>query len=108
MTGNEYQKKAAKTVLYPKELGLYYVTMGLAGEAGEISNVVKKILRDDNKNLTQEKKEILKKEIGDVMWYIARICSELNLNLDDVMEANIEKLYSRMDRGVLRGSGDNR
>ncbi len=108
MTGNEYQQKAEKTNLVKGELALYYAVLGLTGEAGEIANAVKKIIRDNNNQITKEKIQQLKKELGDVLWYIARICSELNLNLDDVMKENIEKLYSRMQRNALHGDGDNR
>ena len=108
MTGNEYQEKASKTALYPKEMGLYYVALGLTAESGEVANCIKKIIRDDNNVITQEKREQLKKELGDVLWYLSRICAELDLSMDDVMSANIEKLYSRMERGTLQGSGDER
>jgi len=108
MHGNEYQKKAKETAHYSKKDGIYYITIGLMGEAGEVANKVKKIIRDDGGQLTDQRREILKKELGDVMWYIAMLCTELGLNLDDVMEANNEKLASRKKRSKIQGDGDDR
>lgn len=106
---NKYQKACTKTAVYPN-LGknFVYPTLGLIGEAGELANKIKKIVRDDRSKVTSEKKEDLKKELGDVMWYVAQLSTELNLKLSDVARENIEKLSSRMVRGKLRGSGDNR
>jgi len=87
---------------------LYYPTLGLAGEAGEISNKVKKIMRDDCGVVTDEKREDLIGELGDVMWYLAALATELGIDLDEVAEKNIEKLFSRKERGKLQGSGDDR
>ena len=108
MTGNEYQNLAKKTALYPREMGVYYTTLGLAGEAGEIANKVKKIIRDDKNVVTDARREDLKSEIGDVLWYCAMLAEELGLALDDVMAANIEKLASRQNRNKLGGEGDGR
>jgi NTP pyrophosphatase (non-canonical NTP hydrolase) len=109
MTFEEYQEKSRKTALYPS-IGhrIVYPTLGLVGEAGEISNKVKKIFRDDNSVITEEKKTEIRKELGDVLWYLAQISTELNLSLDQLAQANIERLYSRMERGTLHGNGDNR
>lgn len=108
MHGSEYQANAKKTARYPREHAIYYVAMGLAGEAGELINKIKKIIRDDNNQLTAERKEQIKQELGDLMWYIAMICEETGLSLDEVMEANNKKLLGRVERGTIGGDGDNR
>ncbi len=108
MNANEYQEKAKKTALYPKEHALPYLSLGLIGEAGEVANKVKKIIRDDNSVVTPEKREDLRGEIGDVLWYCAMLCEELDMNLGDAMSDNITKLYDRLRRGKIGGSGDKR
>lgn len=109
MQFDEYQKKAGETALYPNVgNNIVYPTLGLVGEAGEIANKVKKIYRDAGGVLTEEKKEDLKKELGDVIWYLAQVSSELGLDLNDIAELNIARLKDRKDRGVLHGDGDNR
>lgn len=105
---NLYQQLAEKTAIYPKEMGLYYTTLGLVGEAGEIANKVKKIIRDDNGELSFEKRVELVSELGDVLWYVANLASELKVDLDKVASTNINKLFGRKDRGALQGSGDDR
>ena len=108
MTFNDYQIQASATAIYPKEIGLYYAALGLAGESGEICNATKKIARDDNGVLSEEKRQALIKETGDVLWYLAALCTELNVSMDDVAEINLGKLASRAQRGTISGSGDNR
>jgi NTP pyrophosphatase (non-canonical NTP hydrolase) len=109
MNFEEYQKKSRKTALYPKiGEGFVYPTMGLAGEAGEVAEKVKKIFRDKNGVVDEDTKNTIKKELGDVLWYVSQIATEFNLSLDEIAEENIEKLYSRMERGTLNGDGDNR
>jgi len=109
MNFNEYQEKSKKTAIYPNQgKNFIYPTLGLVGEAGEVAEKIKKVIRDNDGLLTEEKIQELKKELGDVLWYIAQMCIELNLTLDEVAEHNIEKLYSRMERGKLQGSGDER
>lgn len=105
---NEYQEKAAKTAMYPKEAGIAYVTMGLAGEAGEISNKVKKIYRDNGGVLTVATQEQLAKEVGDVLWYVAMMAKEFGYTLEEVAQMNIDKLESRYNRGAIQGEGDER
>jgi len=122
MEFKEYQEKASTTAIYLekfkmiydnlpepviKYLGLSYTANGL-GEVGEIQGKVKKILRDQGGNVTEENKEDLKKELGDVLWYVASMASELGISMDDIATVNIEKLFSRKERNVLNGSGDNR
>ena len=108
MDFNEYQNFTNSTAIYPKEVGLYYTTMGLVGEAGELANVVKKVIRDDGGELTDAKVKKLVKELGDVLWYASEFASGLGVSLNDVACKNIEKLTSRKERGTLGGSGDDR
>lgn len=105
ITATDYQVAACGTAIFPKETALAYLTLGLAGEAGEIANKAKKLIRDgDNADKRQE----ITKELGDVCWYIAVLAEELGVNLGKVMEDNIKKLADRQARGKLQGSGDNR
>ncbi len=106
---NDYQKEAHKTARYVK-IGEEYVypTLGLAGEAGELANKVKKIFRDKGGKIDEETKEALKLELGDILWYTAEIATVLGIPLEDVADTNLKKLASRKDRGIIQGSGDNR
>lgn len=109
MDFKEYQEKSRKTAVYPdKDNNFIYPTLGLSGEAGEVSEKIKKVIRDKEGIIDDETREAIKKELGDVLWYVSQIATELGLSLDDIAEKNIEKLYSRMERGKLNGSGDNR
>lgn len=106
-----YQECSNSTAIYPGKdstFGLVYTVLGLAGEAGEVANKVKKILRDSNGVITPEVRESLKKEMGDVLWYVAQTCRELDLELYEVAILNTIRLQDRKERGVLKGSGDNR
>ena len=104
-----YQDAAESTAVYPdKGDNLYYPALGLAGEAGEVCEKIKKIMRDQKGHFTEENVEDIAKELGDVLWYIATIATELNMSLAAVAEDNMEKLRDRMERGVIKGSGDNR
>lgn len=105
----DYQEKSRKTAIYPNAgANFIYPTIGLAGETGEVSEKIKKVIRDKGGIIDDETREAIKKELGDVLWYIAQLATELELSLDDIAENNIEKLYSRLDRGVINGNGDNR
>ena len=111
MTFNEYQDHAATTAIYPKRgkiSGLAYTALGLNGEAGEVAEKIKKALRDNNGVIDEAKTYELAKELGDVLWYVAETASQLGLSLGQIAEINVEKLYSRKDRGQLQGSGDER
>lgn len=108
MEFNEYLKQAITTKLYPEGMAVPYVTLGLMGEAGEVAEKIKKVIRDDNGIISEAKKQDLGKEIGDVLWYVAALCDELGLDFNQVALDNIAKLQSRKERGVLQGSGDNR
>ena len=106
MNINTYQQQAAKTAIYKDKL--IYPTLGLAGEAGEIANKVKKVLRDNSGELDESVRQNLIDELGDVLWYIAALSTDLKTDLSEVANKNIEKLNSRKNRGVIGGSGDNR
>lgn len=108
MNFKEYQEKASTTAVYPVEHKVIYPTLGLNGEAGEVAEKVKKVIRDSDGEFTPEKIQELKKEIGDVLWYVSALCTDLGLDMGEVAQANIDKLFSRKDRGVIHGNGDNR
>lgn len=109
MDFKKYQKESRKTAIYPKiGKNFIYPTLGLCSEAGEIAGKIKKVLRDEGGKISVEKKELIKEELGDVLWYVAQIASELGLSLEDIAKHNLEKLFSRKARGKLSGSGDKR
>jgi NTP pyrophosphatase (non-canonical NTP hydrolase) len=103
MDFNKYQDKAFTTATETSK-NIYYMTLGMAGESGEIANKIKKVMRDGATLDTED----IKKEIGDVLWYCAGLCTVIGISLDDVAETNIAKLMSRKERGVIAGNGDNR
>ncbi len=102
---NDYQKLAMKTAIFPSDMGVYYATLGLAGEAGEIANKVKKFIRDGH---SVEKEKELISELGDVLWYVAAVADVIGVSLEDVAKDNMYKLAERQRNGTLKGSGDNR
>ena len=109
MTFEEYQKESRKTALYPnKDNNFVYPVLGLCGESGEIAEKIKKVIRDEGGIVDENKKEEIKKELGDVLWYISQIATELKISLSEVAKVNIEKLQSRLERNKISGSGDNR
>jgi len=109
MEFKEYQQLAKTTAAYPEIKEKYvYPTLGLLGEAGEVAEKVKKIFRDNGGALDDDRRMMIKKELGDVLWYLSQIATEMNISLDDVAKDNIDKLKSRRDRGVISGDGDNR
>lgn len=108
---NEYQQKAASTAIYREGnegRELFYVALGLAGEAGEFAGEVSKLIRDDKGSLTENRKKKLISEAGDVFWFLAQTCTELGVTMEEVAQANLDKLASRKERGVLNGSGGDR
>jgi NTP pyrophosphatase (non-canonical NTP hydrolase) len=109
MNFNEYQTKSRKTAKYPA-IGhpVIYPTLGLTNEAGEVAGKIKKIFRDKNGVIGDTEREALQGELGDVLWYLAQVCTELDLSFDDVAEHNITKLFDRLERGKIGGDGDNR
>lgn len=113
MKMNEYQNFTMQTATYPgagdgTTGAVVYTALGLAGEAGEIANKVKKIIRDNDGVLTPEVASDLAKELGDVFWYLARFAAEIDYPLENIAESNLAKLLDRRDRNVITGSGDNR
>ncbi len=109
MRFSEYQRLSRETAVYP-QLGenLVYPALGLCGEAGETAEKIKKAMRDDGGVLTDERREAVAAELGDVLWYVAQLATEAGLDLEEIADANLEKLASRQRRSVLHGSGDER
>lgn len=111
MNFNEYQQSTGMTAIYTGKQsvgGLVYTTLGLAGEGGEVANKVKKILRDSEGIVTEETRKKLLDEAGDCLWYLSQFVTELGGSLEQVAVANIAKLTDRLNRGVVKGDGDNR
>ncbi len=108
MTLNEYQQKALETAIYSKEYKIIYPALGMCGEAGEVADKVKKVIRDNHQEFTPEKKGEIAKEIGDVLWYCATLAHDLGYSLEEIAEINYAKLKSRQMRGKISGEGDNR
>lgn len=104
-----YQAESRKTALYPP-IGhpVIYPILGLVNEAGEVAGKIKKIFRDKDGQISDETRQALKAELGDVLWYLAQVCTELDLSLQEVAEANLDKLFDRMERQQIQGNGDNR
>lgn len=112
LTLDEYAERTADTAIYPGAgtgswEALSYVGLGL-GEAGEIQGKIKKVIRDDGGIVTDAKRHDIVAEMGDAYWYLARLCAELGVSPSDVLRANLDKLASRKERGVITGSGDER
>ena len=107
---NQYQKMALKTAFYKAKYKIIYAALGLGNEAGEVMGKIKKWLRGDDGDgpMSKNRREELKGELGDVLWYLAVLSRDLNLSLDDIAKANILKLQSRKKRGALKGDGDKR
>lgn len=109
MDFNTYQQKARETAIYPNMGSEFtYPALGLVGEAGEIANKLKKVIRDNDGVLTDKVRESVGDEIGDCLWYIAQLATEMGYDLDTLAQNNVNKLASRKERGVIAGSGDNR
>ena len=109
MKFTEYQQKSRATAKYPI-IGhsVIYPTLGLTNEAGEVAGKIKKVFRDKDGLISDETREALKAELGDVLWYLAQVATELNLSLDEIAEHNIAKLLDRQARGKIQGEGDHR
>lgn len=110
---SEYAEKIKPLALYPEAnegtiMALCYTSLGLAGEAGEVANQIKKILRDDAGRITSKRRESLVSELGDVAWYLVRLCAELQIDPQQIIDENVKKLYGRKERGTIAGDGDKR
>lgn len=107
---DEYQKKALTTASTTGDefKDIMHWALGVNGEAGEIAEKLKKIIRDKKGNISEDDKAELSKEIGDVLWYLAVLAEHLGMSFEEIAEANLAKLQSRKKRGVIGGSGDNR
>lgn len=109
MEFKEYQQESRKTAVYPViGQGFVYPALGLAGESGEVVEKIKKIFRDQQGMVGDEQRQAVAKELGDVLWYLAQLATELDLELNQVAQDNLDKLFSRQQRGQLHGSGDER
>lgn len=109
ITFDRYQKLSRKTAIYPNiGKNFVYPTLGIADEAGEVTGKIKKAIRDDGGKITEERRSEISKELGDVLWYIAQLATELKLSLSAIALDNLEKLKSRAKRGKIGGSGDSR
>jgi NTP pyrophosphatase (non-canonical NTP hydrolase) len=105
---SEYQRRSRATAEYPRTAWLAYPALGLSGEAGEVAEHAKKAIRDDRGEISEERRAAMSKELGDVLWYVSQLATELDLDLDEIAQANLDKLLSRQQRGVLSGDGDDR
>lgn len=105
---NSYQRSAEGTAIYPDQHKIIYPALGMAGEAGEVANKVKKLIRDGPENRPETWREDIASEIGDVLWYCAALANDLNLTLGMIASQNLNKLQKRKAKGTLGGSGDTR
>ena len=103
-----YQKVALTTAIYPREQAIIYPTLGLTGEAGEVANKVKKIIRDGTDKTSEDMVQAISSEIGDCLWYIAVLADDVGIKLSDIANANLEKLANRKKNNTIHGSGDTR
>jgi len=108
MQANDYQEWTRTVAKYPSDQGINYTILGLVGEAGEVADKYKKVIRDHGGFLDDVQEEALVKEVSDVAWYLARLSDELGITLEDLFSLNFEKLMDRKKRGVLQGNGDDR
>ena len=110
MNFEEYEIQAGLTAMYPTDAlsAIAYLALGLNGEAGEVAEKVKKMIRDhdDLEEAIVQRQMQLALELGDVLWYLAQLCKELGVSLEEVAEMNIKKLHSRYERKKIKGSGD--
>ena len=105
---NKYQAEAMVTAVFKEELKIVYPALGLNGEAGEVAEKVKKVLRGDSEGFTEDKCREIAKELGDCLWYVSVLANSIGYTLQEIAEMNINKLRSRQQRGRIGGSGDNR
>lgn len=105
---NDYQKSALATAIYPNDGTVSYLALAISGEAGELADKVKKVLRDKDGVFSDADKKALALELGDVMWYVANLSEVIGYQLSDIAQMNIDKIAGRVKRGTLHGAGDNR
>jgi NTP pyrophosphatase (non-canonical NTP hydrolase) len=105
---SDYQTQASKTAIYNDADYIVYPALGILSEAGEVAGKIKKVLRDNDGRFEPDHRAAISKEVGDVLWYIAALCTDLNVDMAAVAQENLNKLNSRLQRGVLGGSGDDR
>jgi len=112
VTFDDYQQATGRTAVYPGERGelnaILYVALGLSGEAGEVAGAIKKVLRDESGMMSSTRRKKVLAEIGDVLWYCSQLATELDADLEEIARENVAKLFDRMNRGALRGDGDER
>lgn len=111
MTFDDYQERASTTLTLDetKELNLIaYLTLGLVGESGEIAEKVKKIIRNEAADFSKLDRDDIKRELGDVLWYLSTLSRTLGISFEDVADTNLKKLADRKARGVIASTGDNR
>lgn len=105
---DEYQNFAWETALYPTDMRIIYPALGLAGETGEVVDKIKKVYRDNDREFDYEHKEAIANELGDVLWYVANIATDLGYRLSEIAQMNVGKINSRIERNMIHGDGDNR
>lgn len=108
MKFDKYQEKASLTAMYPKDKALEYLSLGLTSEAGEVAGKVKKMIRDFGGTLTDEQRKAIMLELGDVLWYIAQLSTEIGFDMSDVAKNNLDKLSKRKHENKITGDGDYR
>ncbi len=108
MNFRDYQAAAKTTALYGDKNRITYPALGLTSEAGEVAGKVKKVLRDREGDFSEEQIAAIGDELGDVLWYVAVLAADLGLSMQAIAESNVDKLRSRMERGVIKGDGDRR
>lgn len=108
MNFQDYQAAARTTALYGEKNRITYPALGLASEAGEVAGKVKKVLRDREGDFSEDQITAIGDELGDVLWYVAVLAADLGLSMQTIADNNVEKLRSRMERGVIKGDGDRR
>ena len=111
MDFDEYEKLASRTGVFEGKVAenpLMYLGLGVTSEAGEVADKIKKIMRNDQGVISTERKEALKFELGDVLWYLSQISRQIGIPFSEVATANIEKLADRAKRNVISSDGDNR
>lgn len=108
MLFKEYQSRTERTAIYNDDISVIYTALGLCSEAGEVAGKIKKVLRDNGGIFTSKHIQAISLEIGDVLWYLARLSASMNLDLDTIARENLEKLEARQNNGTISGSGDDR